>query len=411
MKSRAPSIALAVLLVVLLCVTIGRLYVLRFEVGDVYPPYSSLRADPLGTKALFAALENLPDIEAARAYRDPEPVGRQARRTLLLLGVPSDLSVRDEDFSQLKGLVGSGDRVVMAFLPVQKAPESKASPSPSASPSASASPSPSPGVDEEAERRKSSALADNMVDEFECAFDYFGKTEFGDLEAISSSPALEESIAWNSALYFKPAKSVWRPLYTVKNKPVILERTYGQGSIVLLSDAYLFSNEALREDLSPRLLGYLLGPARQVIFDETLHGIRENPGVAGLMRKYRLEPFVGFAVFLALLFVWQNLIPLVPVPASSQATPESEVPGRDADAGRINLLRRSVPPSALIPECLRLWENSAGRRLAHRPTIRATLHEQATAKGAPPQLYQAIATTLDRDRHPAVNPVNPVNPV
>src|SRR2546427_9645317 len=49
-----------VLLLVLLAVFVlgvGRLFQLRFEAGDVYPPYSSLRADPLGTKALFESLE------------------------------------------------------------------------------------------------------------------------------------------------------------------------------------------------------------------------------------------------------------------------------------------------------------------------------------------------------------------
>ena len=35
------------------------LFHLRFESGDNYPPYSSLRADPLGTKALFESLEPL----------------------------------------------------------------------------------------------------------------------------------------------------------------------------------------------------------------------------------------------------------------------------------------------------------------------------------------------------------------
>ena len=34
---------------------VARLYALRFEVGDVYAPYSTYRADPLGTGALYEA--------------------------------------------------------------------------------------------------------------------------------------------------------------------------------------------------------------------------------------------------------------------------------------------------------------------------------------------------------------------
>ena len=33
--------------------------VLRFESGDVYPVYSSLRSDPLGTRAFYDSLEDL----------------------------------------------------------------------------------------------------------------------------------------------------------------------------------------------------------------------------------------------------------------------------------------------------------------------------------------------------------------
>ena len=38
--------------------------------GDVFPAYSSLRADPLGAKALYQALELLPGVSAQRHYRD-----------------------------------------------------------------------------------------------------------------------------------------------------------------------------------------------------------------------------------------------------------------------------------------------------------------------------------------------------
>src|SRR5438046_9791800 len=41
---------------------------LRFEGGDVYPPYSSLRADPLGAMAFFEALERMPDLSVRRDF-------------------------------------------------------------------------------------------------------------------------------------------------------------------------------------------------------------------------------------------------------------------------------------------------------------------------------------------------------
>ena len=49
-KSRTLVLLLPVLLV-LFGFGVLRLFRLRFETGDVYPPYSSLRSDPLGAKA------------------------------------------------------------------------------------------------------------------------------------------------------------------------------------------------------------------------------------------------------------------------------------------------------------------------------------------------------------------------
>ncbi len=47
---------------------IARLFQLRFETGDVYPPYYSLRADPLGTSALYESLDRMPGISTSRDY-------------------------------------------------------------------------------------------------------------------------------------------------------------------------------------------------------------------------------------------------------------------------------------------------------------------------------------------------------
>src|SRR5438876_10067245 len=43
-----------------------RLFQLRFETGDVYPEYSSLRSDPLGARVSYPSLEPAGTIEASR---------------------------------------------------------------------------------------------------------------------------------------------------------------------------------------------------------------------------------------------------------------------------------------------------------------------------------------------------------
>src|SRR5713101_8912577 len=56
----------AVLLVAVFGIGIVELFLLRFSAGDVYPPYSSLRADPSGTRALYESLEKIPGATVAR---------------------------------------------------------------------------------------------------------------------------------------------------------------------------------------------------------------------------------------------------------------------------------------------------------------------------------------------------------
>src|SRR5436190_23553842 len=55
------------------------LFQLRFETGDVYPPYSSLRADPLGTMALCESLQRVPGLTVRRDYSSSNelPPGRE----------------------------------------------------------------------------------------------------------------------------------------------------------------------------------------------------------------------------------------------------------------------------------------------------------------------------------------------
>ena len=49
----------AMLLAAVFLAAVSYLMVLRFESGDVYPVYSSLRSDPLGTRAFYDSLEDL----------------------------------------------------------------------------------------------------------------------------------------------------------------------------------------------------------------------------------------------------------------------------------------------------------------------------------------------------------------
>ena len=69
LKGRLLTILAAALLILGMGFGIVRLIGLRLEKGDIYPAYSTLRADPLGSKALFDALESIEGREVRRNFR------------------------------------------------------------------------------------------------------------------------------------------------------------------------------------------------------------------------------------------------------------------------------------------------------------------------------------------------------
>jgi len=66
---RYLAVILLSALTAILAFEIIRLFQLRYEIGDVYPPYSSLRSDPLGTMALFESLQAVGGLNVQRDLR------------------------------------------------------------------------------------------------------------------------------------------------------------------------------------------------------------------------------------------------------------------------------------------------------------------------------------------------------
>ncbi len=61
----------ATLVVLLLALLLGviQLFLLRFQAGDIYPAYSSLRSDPLGTRAFYESLAKFDHLNIQRNYQ------------------------------------------------------------------------------------------------------------------------------------------------------------------------------------------------------------------------------------------------------------------------------------------------------------------------------------------------------
>jgi hypothetical protein len=101
---------------------IGYLFVLRYRAGDIYPVYSSLRADPIGTKAFYESLERCRQVSVTRNYEDIRTLDLDPDTTFLWLGdtIRSGEIMDGDTIGTLNAFVRRGGRIVFAFLPTNR---------------------------------------------------------------------------------------------------------------------------------------------------------------------------------------------------------------------------------------------------------------------------------------------------
>lgn len=447
LKKTSLLVLLGVALALLFGYGVSRLFILRFQQGDVYPPYSSLRSDPVGAKGLYEALEGLPGMTLKRNFKPLPKLPADSPVTLVYAGVGRYSMWEEREILAFDRLVLSGSRAIFGFLPFERSPleseikldEAKArerkekqlreerrkernARKKDAAKKESGQPETEgnkakkvkekekekgrPHDDEdEASSRKSLTEFDDVARRWGLGFDFLPSSEERQfarralLQDVESG--LEPEIAWHSALYFKELKPEWKVLYRCEGQAVLIERAYGKGTIVLAADAYFFSNEAARKDRQPKLLAWFFDGPADVVFDEEHHGIREEPGIASLARKYRLHGVVAGLVLLAFLFVWKNALRFLP-PLEAADGADDVVMGRESGAGFVNLLRRTIPPARILEDCVAEWRKT----FAHQSVDVAKVEELSAQESARPRrerdpvsVYQNIARAISR--HPS----------
>lgn len=374
-----------------------QLFALRFEQGDMFPPYSSLRSDPLGCKALFQALAASTGLEVRRNFRGQDKLKGEQGRTIYWLGAEETLLqlASDRQVQDLEALAREGNRLVIAFDRGQVRPpldqresEKGKERAKKEQPAKEAVPAePDPG---------SAGAWGLRLDSFELPADPAQSPP----QARLVSPAFElpGTIPLQSRHHFQGGGEAWRPVYSYSDQAVVLERAVGKGSIVLLADSYLFSNEAMHSDRCPGLLAWLQGANRSALFEESHLGVYDHPGIMTLIIKHRLVPFLLALIALAALYLWKSAVPFHPA-ARELERQEKEV--RDNFSALVNLLRRNIAPGELPGTCLQQWLHSFSREVRHHPELVSQLEAALADEGAKPAgkrdpvaLYQKMAGLL-----------------
>ena len=385
---------------------VTHLLILRFEKGDVYPPYSSYRSDPLGTKAFYEGLGLLPEIEAVRNVEPLQKVSGLSETVLFLFGLEASRfsAMPEASVKAFEEAALGGGRVVISFIPTY------AQPAPCSENKGKKSRRREENVDKEKDEQQDQGEEQKLYrKEYVDLSKHWGvETELStekNAEASLNAPEkdLPASLAWHSTLVFEPQDTDWHVIYARAGKPVLIERSYGKGSLVLSSDSFFLSNEAMKSKRSPQLLSWLCGPHRTIVFDETHLGVSKSPGIATLLRKYGLAPFFISLIVLALLAIWKQAARLVPVYEEEEGP--SVDPGKDAFAGFTNLLRRNISLDHILSACLEEWKRSFTHGRQNLSALLPRIQEIITEDRAKPkknrnpvQAYRKISALGKRRR-------------
>jgi hypothetical protein len=466
MNRRASITArgLLILLAALLVVGFAEVLEKRYASGGTYPHYASFRSDPLGTSALLETLQGIAGLQVKQNTTNLQRIsGLSERSGILLLGFPRDdlEDLRAPDDSPVIKAVMEGARLVLTINPglvpeqyrrrasdeeedwldrrrqlKEKREESARKGDEDKAESADAEPSSEEAekkVDNKTEEKKlKKEAADKNAEEKELEEemteslgpplvtklgfsvivpDQFARPEEG-WETKPGDGATDEGAtfgegstqpAWFSQFRFASLHPDWRTILDVDGEPVVVERALGKGSVVLASDSYFVSNEALHAGAAPPFLVWMLGGKTEITFDETIHGSTESGGAMKLLRRYRLHGFFWGLLVVVGLWAWRSGSTLAPGSEELErglVGAGGRVAGQEQGSGLIGLLRRSIPRDALLDQCLEASLHGQGSAWTEtkKKQIAAAVHEhkQDPRRAGLVKVYQSITAILRR---------------
>lgn len=362
---------------------------------DSYPPYSSLRTDPLGTSLFFDGLERA-GVHVIRRY-DPTQLESRRASDLTCFYVAPNL-IAPDTAQALYAFVLAGGRLVW----LQPAPAP-----------------PSPLLQAlQAKLKRQAPTAWTPPDLWRLlglsphAYAHHTRTVVTAAPPAMGTKAPAAPTVWPldprglglpplplaSDGYLEPRAPGWIPVYQASGHAVMVTRGLGRGSIVVASDADFATNGEVRSAPNPQLMLWLVGGRPAVRVDETAHGLISSFGLAWLFRRYHLEAGLLALLILLGLAVWRWAPALLP-PANGGNTDPLAI--EDLRQGYIRLLQRAIPPRRLLAFCLR----EAGREEPAPPAaaperIVAAFNALTRERRAGPPRRAGMFAAPQRDAHP-----------
>lgn len=445
-RASITSRGLLILLAALLVVGFAEVLERRYASGGTYPHYASFRSDPLGTSAFLETLQGIEGLQVKQNTTDLQRIGGLSERSgILLLGFPrEDLEdLRAPDDSPVIKAVMEGARLVLTINPGlvpeqyrrrtadeeedwldrRRQLKEKREEATRRSEDDNTEPADSePLSEKEQAEAEEKELEEEMTESLgpplltKLGFEVIVPENFtrpeegwetkpGETAKDAGTAFAERSTqpAWFSQFRFASLQPGWRTILKVDGEPVVIERAMGNGSVVLASDSYFVSNEALHAGATPPFLVWLLGGKTDIIFDETIHGSTESGGAMKLLRRYRLHGFFWGLLVVVGLWAWRSGSSLAPGSEELErglVGAGGRVAGQEQSSGLIGLLRRSIPRDALLDHCLEASRHGQGSAWteAKEKQVAVALdeHRQNPRRVGLVKVYESITAILRR---------------
>ncbi|MBU1195551.1 MAG: hypothetical protein KKE62_18325 [Proteobacteria bacterium] len=396
------------ILIILFCLSMINLFLLRFKSGDIYPAYSSFNSDPMGTKALFDSLVSLKGPDIARSFIPSEQIKNAKDTCIIIAGLRSGqrLFISQKEYENIERLTHEGCRLIIALTPVvdrqSKSLSQKSDAQTPESPKHAESRKETPK--KEIPKKETGEPEDlQQVDLFEKLGITVRRTHFKE-KGLLASPSTDLNTPhsfcatpWQQAFWFESGSSFWKTIYAINSEePVIIEKKKlsGSGSLVLLADSYIFSNESLKANSNSELLIWLMGDKKRILFDEYHLGVQKNPGISTLFKKYRLYGPAGLFFIFIILVLWRQSSVLIAPDEHEELSAlnhskNKTVQIKDHMSGLTSLLKQHIPKKQLIPQCIEAWKNAfvmdnqASQKYAEQYKIIHEAFDSRAQKNAP----------------------------
>ncbi|MEN8189613.1 MAG: DUF4350 domain-containing protein [Thermodesulfobacteriota bacterium] len=408
-------------LALLFLAAMAYLFGLRFENGDFLPAYSSLRKDPMGTAVLYESLQKS-GLAVERNHAPLSQASPDPGETLFIGGYRGSLTnalAGEATRQAVTEFVEQGGRLVITssqFFSRKRDKDEEES-------STENQDCREPGQEND------QTSTETIADDVEKLMDDTGEPESDKAEetvspwAVSMKRTAEKEdsdfpsdplavgsfegkrlvMAWPGNMVFEDPDPQWNIVLTHDNEPVLIERSFGKGTIVLSTSSFFLSNEAMLRDRQVTLLRWLVGGPQRLIFDEYHHGLRSQGSIIGLARNQNLHGVMILLFLLAALFLWKNSSSLLPRHSRGSGVVRLHS-GRDQFEGLVNILRLH-PPGNLVGVVLSQWEKGQRkwcrghpdqirkmRELAGSPSGQKETEEQQVAR------YRSICRVLNQDK-------------